>query len=135
MENKINKIKQTESIKKTDSGYKEEISKDILSDLQKIPEGKAGIVVIKGPNVGEKFFLIKPKFEIGRSHDSDILLDDVTVSRKHAVLDKVGNDYIISDLNSLNGTYVNGEIVNNSKLKNGDKIQIGKYIFLFFHSK
>ncbi len=135
MENKINKIKQTESIKKTDSGYKEKISKDILSDLQKIPEGKAGIVVIKGPNVGEKFFLIKPKFEIGRSHDSDILLDDVTVSRKHAVLDKVGNDYIISDLNSLNGTYVNGEIVNNSKLKNGDKIQIGKYIFLFFHSK
>jgi pSer/pThr/pTyr-binding forkhead associated (FHA) protein len=135
MENKINKIKQTESIKKTDSGYKEEISKDILSNLQKIPEGKAGIVVIKGPNVGEKFFLIKPKFEIGRSHDSDILLDDVTVSRKHAVLDKVGNDYIISDLNSLNGTYVNGEIVNNSKLKNGDKIQIGKYIFLFFHSK
>ncbi len=135
MENKINKTKQTESIKKTDSWYPKEISKDILSDLQKIPEGKAGIVVIKGPNVGEKFFLIKPKFEIGRSHDSDILLDDVTVSRKHAVLEKVDNDYIVSDLSSLNGTYVNGEIVNSSKLKNGDKIQIGKYIFLFFHSK
>ena len=135
MENKINKTKQTESIKKTDSWYPKEISKDILSDLQKIPEGKAGIVVIKGPNVGEKFFLIKPKFEIDRSHDSDILLDDVTVSRKHAVLEKVDNDYIVSDLSSLNGTYVNGEIVNSSKLKNGDKIQIGKYIFLFFHSK
>jgi len=135
MENKMNKTKQTESIKKTDAGYPEEISKDILSDLQKIPEGRAGIVVIKGPNVGEKFFLIKPKFEIGRSHESDILLDDITVSRKHAVLEKVDNDYMISDLSSLNGTYVNGEIVNSSKLKKGDKIQIGKYIFLFFHSK
>lgn len=135
MENKINKTKQTESIKKTDAWYPEEISKDILSDLQKIPEGRAGIVVIKGPNVGEKFFLVKPKFEIGRSHDSNILLDDITVSRKHAVLEKAGNDYIISDLSSLNGTYVNGEIVDSSKLKNGDKIQIGKYIFLFFHSK
>ncbi|MBC7333559.1 MAG: FHA domain-containing protein [Actinobacteria bacterium] len=112
-----------------------EVCGDILEDLKKIPEGRAGIIVIKGPNVGEKFFLSnidKKEFRIGRSPDSDILLDDITVSRRHAVLEKHKEGYRISDLGSLNGSYVNGKRVENSVLNNGDKIQIGKYVFLFF---
>lgn len=64
--------------------------------------------------------------------DSDILLDDITVSRQHAIIEKHNEEFIMRDLGSLNGSYVNGEIINESKLHNGDKLQIGKYIFLFF---
>ncbi len=135
MENKTNKSKQTESIKESRIKFTEEISKEILDDLKKLPKGKAGLVVIKGPGIGEKFFLTKSKFEIGRSSDSDILLDDITVSRRHAALEKIEDGYRISDLGSLNGSYINGIRVDSSKLNNGDKIQIGKYIFLFFSSR
>ena len=135
MEDKTNKRKQTESIKESRIEFTEEISKEILDDLKKIPEGKVGLVVIKGPGIGEKFFLTKSKFEVGRSPDSDILLDDITVSRKHAVLEKIKNGYRISDLGSLNGSYINGVRVDSSKLSNGDRIQIGKYVFLFFSSR
>ena len=135
MEDKTNKRKQTESIKESRIEFTEEISKEILDDLKNLPEGEAGLVVIKGPGIGEKFFLTKSKFEIGRSPDSDILLDDITVSRKHAILEKVKDEYRILDLGSLNGSYINGVRVDSSKLSNGDRIQIGKYVFLFFSSR
>lgn len=131
MENKPNNSK-TESIKDKEIEYIEEVSSNILEDIKKVPEGSSGLVIIKGPNIGDKFLINKPKLTIGRSLESDIFLDDITVSRKHAVLRKSGKDFIIEDLGSLNGSYVNGEIVDNVVLKYGDKIQIGKYIFLFF---
>lgn len=112
-----------------------EVSKHILEDLKKIPKGNAGLIVIKGPNIGEKFFLSqvdKARFSIGRSSDSDILLDDITVSRNHAILERTEDSYSITDLGSLNGSYINGKRVENHILNDGDKIQIGKYIFLFF---
>ncbi len=71
---------------------------------------------------------------VGQISESDILLDDITVSRHHAVIEKKDSEYIIKDLESLNGTYINGNIVNEKELSNGDRIQIGKYIFLFFIS-
>ncbi len=131
MENKP-KNKKTESIiYKTIEGI-EEIDSSILEDIKKIPEGSSGLVIIKGPNIGDKFLINKSKLTIGRNLESDIFLDDITVSRKHAVIKRSGNDFLIKDLVSLNGSYVNGEIVDNAFLKNGDRIQIGKYIFLFF---
>ena len=131
MENKP-KNKKTESIidKKIESI--EEIASSILEDIKKIPEGSSGLVIIKGPNIGDKFLINKSKLTIGRNLESDIFLDDITVSRKHAVIKRSGNDFLIKDSISLNGSYVNGEIVNDVVLKNGDRIQIGKYIFLFF---
>ena len=133
MENKP-KNKKTESIidKKIESI--EEIASSILEDIKKIPEGSSGLVIIKGPNIGDKFLINKSKLTIGRNLESDIFLDDITVSRKHAVIKRSGNDFLIKDLVSLNGSYVNGDIVNNVILKNGDRIQIGKYIFLFFYT-
>jgi len=122
----------TESIKDKKIEFVEEVSSNILEDIKKISDVSSGLVIIKGPNIGDKFLINKSKFTIGRNLESDIFLDDVTVSRKHAVLKKVGKDFRIKDLGSLNGSYINGEIVENATLKDGDKIQIGKYIFLFF---
>ena len=125
--------KKTESIKEKKIELEEEVSSDILDYIKKVPIEKSGLVVIKGPDVGDKFFINKSKFTIGRNPKSDIFLDDITVSRKHAILKKTGEDFKLKDLGSLNGSYLNGEISEEALLKNGDKIQIGKYIFLFFH--
>ncbi|MBU2563556.1 MAG: FHA domain-containing protein [Actinobacteria bacterium] len=131
MELKSNNNK-TESIKDKKIEFVEEVSSNILEDIKKISDVSSGLVIIKGPNIGDKFLINKSKFTIGRNLESDIFLDDVTVSRKHAVLKKVGKDFRIKDSGSLNGSYINGEIVENATLKDGDRIQIGKYIFLFF---
>lgn len=131
MELKSNNNK-TESIKDKKIEFVEEVSSNILEDIKKISDVSSGLVIIKGPNIGDKFLINKSKFTIGRNPESDIFLDDVTVSRKHAVLKKVGKDFRIKDSGSLNGSYINGEIVENATLKDGDRIQIGKYIFIFF---
>lgn len=131
MELKSNNNK-TESIKDRKIEFVEEISSNILEDIKKISDVSSGLIIIKGPNIGDKFLINKSKFTIGRNPESDIFLDDVTVSRKHAVLNKVDKDFRIKDSGSLNGSYINGEIVENATLKDGDRIQIGKYIFLFF---
>jgi pSer/pThr/pTyr-binding forkhead associated (FHA) protein len=129
-----NKNNKTNSIGEQKAELVKEISQDILEDLKKIPRDRVGLVVIKGPGIGEKFFIDKEVLNIGRNTDSDILLDDITVSRKHAVIEKNNDKFILADLGSLNGSYVNGEIVNSTELRNGDKIQIGKYMFMFFSS-
>ncbi len=127
------KNKKTESIIDKKIEGIEKIASTILEDIKKVPKGSSGLVIIKGPNIGDKFLINKSKLTIGRNLESDIFLDDITVSRKHAVLKRSGNDFLIKDLGSLNGSYVNGEIVDNVVLKNEDRVQIGKYIFLFFY--
>ncbi len=127
--------KNTESIREYKADIKEEISEKILMQLKKILPGKRGLLVIKGPNIGDEFYIEKDEFIIGRSPESDVLLDDITVSRKHALLKKDGNDYRLHDAGSLNGSYLNGNIVEEAILSNGDRIQIGKYIFIYFSIK
>ncbi len=129
MENDKNK---TESIRDSKLELSEEVSTSIIEDLKKVPRGTSGFVVIKGLNIGEKFFLSKTEIDMGRSPESDIFLDDITVSRKHAILKKTEEGFKIIDAESLNGTYVNSERVNDKLLRNGDRIQIGKYVFLYF---
>ena len=124
----------TDSIKEQEIEVIKEISQEILDKLRSLPKNKIGLMVIKGPIIGEKFFIKEDTFTIGRNPDSDILLDDITVSRQHAIIEKLGEEYLIKDLESLNGTYLNGKIIELSKLSNGDRIQIGKYLFLFFSS-
>ena len=74
--------------------------------------------------------LINKDYNIGRSSSNSIILDDVTVSREHAILTVSNNSPFIKDTNSTNGIYVNNEIIQECKLKSGDKIQIGKYLLL-----
>lgn len=128
------KENKTESIKEREIEYTEDISSDILEEIRKIPRWKIGLIIIKGPNVGDKFLINKSEFTIGRNPESDIFLDDITVSRKHAAIVKSGEEFMIKDSESLNGSYLNGKIVENAVLKNMDRIQIGKYVFIFFNT-
>ena len=90
---------------------------------------QAGTLVIRagGGRVGETFALTGDREGIGRRPESDIFLDDVTVSRDHALLVRRGSDYYLDDSGSLNGTYVNRQRVDSHKLEDGDELQIGKY--------
>jgi pSer/pThr/pTyr-binding forkhead associated (FHA) protein len=129
------KTKKTESIIEGRIEIKEDISPEILESLKGIPKGQGGLIVLKGPNVGEIIILNKPVFSIGRESDSDVFLDDVTISRKHAKIEKLDNYYKITDLGSLNGIYINGKSTEEKIFENGDKIQIGKYVFYYFYSE
>jgi pSer/pThr/pTyr-binding forkhead associated (FHA) protein len=105
------------------------IEPDGISDL---PVGSAYLVVRRGALEGMKFpLLVNEQMTIGRSSDSKIFLDDITVSRKHALLALVGTDWVLSDSGSLNGTYVNKNRVISTALVNGDELQIGKFRFVF----
>ena len=89
------------------------------------------LVVRKGPQPGERFFVDRAKLTIGRDPESDIFLNDMTVSRTHAVIECEGNVVTVKDAGSLNGTYLNGEIVESATLANGDVLQIGTFQMLF----
>jgi hypothetical protein len=93
---------------------------------------KAMLVIHRGPAQGSRFLLDSNTVSIGRSPESDVFLDDVTVSRKHAHIERVKNEFSISDSHSLNGTYVNSISVTTQVLRMGDEIQIGKFHALFF---
>lgn len=133
--NKKENKKNTESIREYKADITEEISEKILMQLKRILPDKRGLLVIKGPSIGDEFYIEKDEFIIGRSPESDVLLDDITVSRKHALLKKDEDEYRLIDSGSLNGSYLNGNIVDEAILSNGDRIQIGKYIFLYFSTK
>jgi pSer/pThr/pTyr-binding forkhead associated (FHA) protein len=94
-----------------------------------LPPGVALLVVTHGPNAGARFLLDLDVITAGRSVDSDIFLDDVTVSRQHAEFRRTptGDGFAIIDLGSLNGTYVNGERVDEARLRGGDTVQIGRF--------
>jgi pSer/pThr/pTyr-binding forkhead associated (FHA) protein len=89
------------------------------------------LVVRRGPNAGARFLLDHDVTTSGRHPDSDIFLDDVTVSRRHAEFHRGGTGFTVRDVGSLNGTYVNRERVESSSLNNGDEVQIGKFRLVF----
>ncbi len=94
--------------------------------------GHAAVVIRSGGNrVGESFALEGDRMTVGRRPDSDVFLDDVTVSRDHALVVKRGGDFYLDDLGSLNGTYVNRRRLESLKLADGDELQIGKYKLTF----
>jgi hypothetical protein len=94
-------------------------------------KGPALVVRSGGGRAGETFPLESERTMIGRSPDCEIFLDDVTVSRKHAVLQRTGDAFVIEDLGSLNGTFVNRRRVEKGELTDNDELQIGKYRLTF----
>src|SRR5580765_7812966 len=94
--------------------------------------GTALLVVLRGPNTGARFLLDDDEVMSGRHPSSDIFLDDVTVSRKHAVFRRQGHEFHVRDVGSLNGTYVNRTIVDEVRLQTGDEVQIGKFRLVFY---
>jgi pSer/pThr/pTyr-binding forkhead associated (FHA) protein len=92
-----------------------------------VAQGAALVIRAGGGRVGETFQLEQDRITIGRRPESDIFLDDVTVSRDHSLLVRRGGSYYLDDSGSLNGTYVNRTRVDSHKLEDGDELQIGKY--------
>src|SRR6202042_236212 len=106
-------------------------SETAVSGVEGLPVGSALLVVKRGPNAGSRFLLDQPTTSAGRHPDSDIFLDDVTVSRRHAEFRLESEEVHVVDVGSLIGTYVNREPVDSAVLANGDEVQIGKFRLVF----
>src|ERR671918_1349215 len=108
-----------------------ELEADLDEEIHIAPEeleGGRGVLVVKrGANAGSKFFLDADVTRIGRHPESDIFLDDITVSRRHAEIRRGSDGFSLHDVGSLNGTYVNRERVEGAELRSGDEVQIGKF--------
>ena len=103
-----------------------------LWGVEGLPSSSALVVVKRGPNAGSRFLLDQPVTSAGRHPNSDIYLDDVTVSRRHAEFRRETGEFWVVDLGSLNGTYVNRKPLHSGAvLANGDEIQIGKFGLIF----
>jgi FHA domain/zinc-ribbon domain len=104
------------------------------ADLEAGPdvEGPALVIRSGGGRAGEHFALERDRTTIGRSPDCDIFLDDVTVSRRHAVALRHGETFVIEDQGSLNGTFLNRRRIESAELSDDDELQIGKYRLVFF---
>lgn len=103
-------------------------AQDSVSGVESVP---AVLVVKRGPNAGSRFLLGRTVTSAGRHPGSDIFLDDVTVSRRHAEFRLQGGEFHLVDVASLNGTYVNREPIESIVLANGDEIQMGKFRLVF----
>lgn len=109
-----------------------ELTETQLEALQDVPEGTGVLLVVRGSNEGSKYVLDSETVTAGRHPQSDIFLDDVTVSRHHAKLTNRGGRTWIVDLNSLNGTYVNRSLTEGeAALRRGDEVQIGKFRMIY----
>ncbi|MEU6084954.1 FHA domain-containing protein [Streptomyces sp. NPDC047108] len=112
------------------------LSPEAQSAVDALPLGSALLVVRRGPNSGSRFLLDGDLTTAGRHPQSDIFLDDVTVSRRHVEFRRGGDGgFTVSDVGSLNGTYVNRERIDSVALANGDEVQIGKYRLVFYASQ
>ena len=99
--------------------------------LEDLHEGQALLAVTRGPNAGSQFLIEKEVTTLGRHPESDIFLDDITVSRRHAEIRRKDGSFFVHDMGSLNGTYVGRNRVDNTQLANGDELQVGKFKLYF----
>ncbi|MEU1311102.1 FHA domain-containing protein [Streptomyces cinnamoneus] len=112
------------------------LSPEAQAAVDALPLGSALLVVRRGPNSGSRFLLDADVTTAGRHPQSDIFLDDVTVSRRHVEFRREQDGgFTVTDVGSLNGTYVNREPIDSVALSNGDEVQIGKYRLVFFGSQ
>ncbi|MDE3065877.1 MAG: FHA domain-containing protein [Acidobacteriota bacterium] len=108
-----------------------------MAGVNRNPRGAHGdeLVVASGPDAGTRYELVKETTTVGRHESSDLLLDDVSVSRHHAVFTRTASGRItLRDLNSLNGTYVNGARVEETALHSADEVQVGKFKLVFWEA-
>ena len=110
---------------------RQELEAELGTLLDEIPTDLGILVVRRGPNAGSTFALDAATTSIGRHPDSDLFLDDVTVSRRHALIKRTPDGYTISDAGSLNGTYVRGERIDTTELTDMSEVQIGRFVLTF----
>ena len=117
-----------------DTGETSALSAEDAAALDGLPAGSALLVVLRGPSAGSRFLLDTDEVTAGRHPNSDIFLDDVTVSRRHATFRRGPHGFSVSDVGSLNGTYVNRDRIDEILLSGGDEVQIGKYRLVYYPS-
>ena len=100
-----------------------------------LPEGTGVLVVKRGADSGTRYVLDRDVTSVGRHPESDIFLDDITVSRRHAEFCRDGSGYRLRDVGSLNGTYVNRERIDDVGLASGDEVRIGKFKLVFLSAR
>lgn len=106
---------------------------DVVVNMGDLPDDHATLVVRNGNQAGTALSLAAPVTRLGRHPDSEISLDDITVSRRHAEITRTGDGYMVSDAGSLNGTYVNQQRIEEPVfLYQGDELQVGKFRLVFF---
>ena len=122
-------VPETEHVEALDSRG---LSTEDQATIEALRPGTALLIVLRGPNSGARFLLDDAEVTAGRHPDSDIFLDDVTVSRKHASFVRADTGYLVRDAGSLNGTYVNRERIDEAALYRGDEVQIGKFRLVYY---
>lgn len=110
------------------------LSEHDTAAIAALPKNSALLIAHTGANQGARFLLDQETTSVGRHPEADIFLDDVTVSRRHVKLNRVGNGFQVEDLGSLNGTYVNHDRVDRYVLGPGDEVQIGKFRLTYYAS-
>lgn len=105
---------------------------DVVVPVSSLPKDAAVLIVRSGPQAGERFVLDDPMTHLGRHPDSEIMLDDITVSRRHVSIERTTQGYFVTDEGSLNGTYINQERIDRGFLRHGDELQIGKFRLVLF---
>ena len=111
-----------------------DLSAEESAAIRALPAGSALLVAHGGPEVGARFLLDQDVVTVGRHPAADIFLDDVTVSRRHAEIRAEGGRHRIVDLNSLNGTFVDNDRVDDVLLRSGMQVQVGKYRMRYYAS-
>ena len=114
----------------SDELYKS-LSAEAQNVISKLPKGEGILLILKGAGIGARYLLDAAQTKLGRDMSNEIILDDITVSRSHALITK-SNGYRLKDLGSLNGSYVNAVAVKESVINAGDEVQIGKYHLTLF---
>ena len=104
---------------------------DDAAAVDALPRGSALLVVQRGPGAGNRFLLDQDVVTAGRHPESEIFLDDITVSRRHVEFRRTADGFTVSDVGSLNGTYVNRDRIDEAVLANGDEVQIGKFRLVY----
>jgi len=107
---------------------------DVVVPLSELSQDVASLVVRNGPQAGTALTLSARVTRLGRHPDSEISLDDITVSRRHAEIERTADGYVVRDAGSLNGTYVNQQRVDSAVLQQGDEVQVGKFRLVFFQT-
>lgn len=113
----------------------EAVEDEMTFDLEDMPPDGGLLIVVRGPIAGARLALSKDVTTAGRHPKSDLFLDDVTVSRRHAEIVRADEGFRLRDVGSLNGTYLNRERVDDAPLTNGDEIQIGRYKLAFYANR
>ena len=126
----LRQLRSIPQVNHSDELYKS-LSAEAQNVISNLPKGEGILLILKGAGVGARYLLDAAQTILGRDMSNEIILDDITVSRSHALITK-SNGYRIKDLGSLNGSYVNAVAVKESAINAGDEVQIGKYHLTLF---